>query len=138
MHFNIIPPRGKEIIVPKSVKCAMVKGDDLLAFLRKELDVDDFKECFGLLYCDKRSGVMNVLDENDNLKALKLATGKKVTLHVVATFHPENPDELFQTPASRRLFCDLMKDKLVSGELGCDVDTHAYLDAMYLQAVIGK
>ena len=138
MRFNIIPPRGKEIIVPKAVKCAMVKGEDLLMFLRKELDIDEFKEYFGLLYCDKRSGEMNVLDENDNLKTLKLAAGKNMTLYVVATFHPEHPEKTFQTPASRRLFCDLMKDKLVSGELGCDVDTHAYLDAMYLQAVIGK
>ena len=107
----------------------------MLTFFCNELGIAYYKQYFGLMYCDNRSGEMIILDENDVLKKLD---GKKITFHVVTLFHPENPDEVFQSAPSRRLFCDLMKDKLVSGELGCDVDTHAYLDAMYLQAIIGK
>jgi len=106
----------------------------MLKFFCNELGIAYYKQYFGLMYCDNRSGEMIILDENDVLKKLD---GKKITFHVVTSFHPENPDEVFQSAPSRRLFCDLMKDKLVSGELGCDVDTHAYLDAMYLQAIIG-
>ena len=107
----------------------------MLSFFWNELGIADYRQYFGLMYCDNRSGEMIVLDENDILKKLN---EKKVTFHVVTMLHPENPDEVFQSAPSRILFCDLMKDKLVSGELGCDVDTHAYLDAMYLQAIIGK
>ena len=138
MHFTIIPPKGTEIIVPKSSECIMVLGHDLLLFMCQELSISDYKDYFGLLYCDKRNGKMKLLDENDKLKKLELAMGKKINFQIVATFHPENPEEIFQNSPSRRLFCDLMKDKLIKGELGCDVETHAYLDAMYLQAVLGK
>ena len=138
MHFTIIPPRGKEIVVPKTAKSKMVKGDDLLMFLCNELEINGYQDYFGLLYCDKRNGKMSFLDRNDILKKLEITAGKKITLHLVTTFHPEHPEETFRSEPSRRLFCNLMKDKLVSGELGCDVDTHAYLDGIYLQATIGR
>lgn len=116
----------------------MDNGHDLLIFMCQKLGVEEYQEFFGLTYCDRRNGRMKLLEECEKLKKLAFAVGKKTTLQIIATFHPENPEETFETPASRRLFCDLMKDELVRGDLGCDVNTHAYLDAMYLQAALGK
>lgn len=137
----IIPPRGNGIVVPKSSESRMVNGHDVLMFMYQSLGIEEYKDYFGLIYCDERNGNMKRLKDHQNLRKLAPAMRNGIVtlfLQVVSTFHPENPDELFQSSASRQLFCDLMKEELTKGELGCDVDTHAYIDAMYIQAVLGK
>ena len=137
MHISIIPPKGKEIVVPKTSECLMIHGRDLLYYMYQELDIVACKDYFGLTYCGGKDGKLRWLEEDDQMRRLEQSLGRKMTFQVAESCHPEEPEETFGCRSSRRLFRDLIKEKLLKGQLGCEVELHAELDAIILQTEQG-
>lgn len=137
MEFRIILPNGQEVPVNFDKRNGNeVKGAELFSTFFKTIGLaEDEEQYFGLMYCDKEDGHMDWLEKDEKLKSLPK---NKVSLfHLAVRYYPQHPDSVLMDGSTRRLFCYQIKDKLLRGEWGCAVETHAYLDGLLVQAHLG-
>ena len=137
MEYIVILPNGKEIRVELPKRDGIeLKGSNLLAALFSSIGLaKKEQQYFGLSYCDKEDGRMDWLEKDDVLKSLP--KNKISRFHLTVRYYPQHPDIVLKEASTRNLFCLQIKEKLLRGELGCDVETHAYLDGLLVQAIIG-
>ena len=137
MEYTTILPNGEEILVElKKQHGHQNTGADLLdAFFNKMGLSKDDERYFGLLYCDKEDGRMDWLEKDDTLKSLPKNKGS--VFHLSVRYYPQHPELVIKEEKTRHLFCFQIKEKLLRGEWGCDVETHACLDGLLVQATAG-
>lgn len=137
MDCRTILPNGEEILVElKKQHGHQNTGSDLfVAFFNKMGLSKDDQQYFGLLYCNKEDGRMDWLEKDDILKSIP--KNKASSFHLSVRYYPQNPELVIKEDETRRLFCFQIKEKLLRGEWGCDVETHACLDGLLVQATIG-
>ena len=137
MEYIVILPNGQEKLVELSKQNGIeLKGSNLLAALFSSIGLaKNEQQYFGLSYCDKEDGRMDWLEKDDILKSLP--KNKIARFHLTVRYYPQHPDIVLKEASTRNLFCLQIKDKLLRGELGCDVETHAYLDGLLVQANLG-
>ena len=84
-------------------------------------------------------GGKNWLKPEDNLKSLNFFTtrGKCVRLQFEVRLFPKDPDLIFPTADSRKIFRQHMKNLLTNNEIGCENQTMAMLDAFIVKAALG-
>ena len=137
MEYNVILPNGQDIRVELQRKNGIEsKGVSLLAALFSSMGLaKNEQQYFGVSYCDKEDGHMDWLEKDDILKSLP--KNKSARFHVSVRYYPQHPDVVLKDDGTRNLFCLQIKEKLLRGELGCDVETHAYLDGLLAQVYLG-
>ena len=137
MDCRTILPSGEEILIElKKRHGHQNTGADLFeAFFNKMGLCKDDQQYFGLLYCDKEDGRMDWLEKDDILKSLP--KNKESIFHLSVRYYPQHPELVIKEDKTRHLFCFQIKEKLLRGEWGCDVETHACLDGLLVQATAG-
>ncbi|XP_065071108.1 tyrosine-protein phosphatase non-receptor type 4-like [Rhopilema esculentum] len=136
MRHVVILPNGEEIQVELPKSGQQPKGSDLLQLVFQNIGFGKAdQQYFGLLYCDKEDGRMDWLEKDDNLKSIPKIKSSGFVL--AARYYPQHPDLVLKDTNTRRLFCFQIKEKLIRGEWGCDVETHAILDGLLVQANLG-
>lgn len=140
MEFSIILPNGENIHI--HLKSKELKGNFLVEKTFNALKILNDSQIFGLRYSDKNDAGMNWLQPEENLRTLKylrsISDTGEVCLHFAVRVSPRNPDLAITTAEGRRLFRQFMKGLLINGDLGCNVKTHAMLDAFIAQAELGN
>jgi len=137
MEYVIILPNGevREVRL-ESQKEADLAGSNLLAAIFSSMGLaKSEQQYFGLSYCNKEDGRMDWLEKDDNLK--NLPKSRSARFHLAVRYYPQHPDVVLKDGSTRSLFCLQIKEKLLRGELGCDVETHACLDGLLVQAIMG-
>ena len=137
MEYIIILSNGQEMRIElERQNGSELKGSDLFAafFNSMGLPKED-QQYFGLSYCDKEDGRMDWLEKDDSLK--NLPKNKVSRFHLTVRYYPQHPDVVLKDSKTRRLFSFQIKENLLRGEWGCDVETHAFLDGLLVQAHLG-
>lgn len=137
MENVIILPNCQEVQIKLDKQSShSLKGADLLdAFFNTMGLASNERQYFGLLYCDKEDGRMDWLDKDEALKSLP--KNKISRFHLAVRYYPQHPDVVSVDSSTRKLFCFQVKDKLLRGDWGCDVENHALMDGLLVQAHIG-
>lgn len=139
MELEIILPCGSSIHANLNSK--ELRGSNLLNYVFQKIQIaEETREYFGVCYTDKGDGGKNWILPGDNLKSHKIIDISGRGLYRVkfeVRLFPKDPDLIFPTVDSRRIFRQHMKNLLVNNQLGCDNKTSAMLDAFIVQAKLG-
>eukprot|EP00794_Sanderia_malayensis_P005089 gene5089-5743_t len=138
MDYDIILPNEENITVKLNhEKRNHASGGNLLNALFAHLGLrQEDEKYFGLMYCDKEDGRMDWLEENNLLK--NLHKNKLSRFQFSVRYYPEHPELVLHNEKTQRLFRLQIKEKLLRGEWACNVETHAYLDGLIVQAELGN
>merc|ERR1712212_101374 len=114
-------------------------GNNLIDEIYQRIKVsEETRKYFGVCYADKSDGGKNWLKPEDNLKTLNcFTTCNCMRLQFEVRLFPKDPDLIFPTADSRKIFRQHMKNLLTNNELGCENQTSAMLDAFIVQAELG-
>ncbi len=138
MEYEIILPNAQNVCVKLEKRPGhLPKGAELLEALFENLGLRKGEEqYFGLMYCDKEDGRMDWLENTDVLKNLRMS--KSSRFHFSVRYYPEHPELVLHDEKTQSLFRVQIKEKLLKGEWACEVETHAFLDGLVVQAECGS
>lgn len=138
MDFELILPCGGIISLFLSSK--ELQGKLLFNKLYKEINIsEDTRDYFGVCYTDKSDGGKNWILPEDKLKHINcFRTNGRITLQFEVRIFPKDPDLIFPTAESRKIFRQHMKNLITTNQMVCDnAMTCAMLDAFLVQAELG-